>query len=299
MRRLTRRQRTAALVLAMLALCFITLDLGGGGLRSAHSGVRGTLGALYRGTDAMLGPVRRFAEGVPTAGSNQGKINKLEHENAELRGQLAADRADRSTHTQLAALQLAADSGGYRIVPARVTALGSADGFDWTVTLDAGTASGILAGQSVTDGHGLVGRVLHADRSSCVVLLAADPGSGVGARDVRDGEVGLATGRGTDGFDFVPLDPKASLRVGDALVTGPTGATSFVPGLAVGTVSSVRTSADGTTTATVRPAVSPSSLDLVGVILVGGHAEKARAALQPSGPTSTSTASTTTVAEPK
>ena len=61
MRRLTRRQRTAALVLAVLALCFITLDLGGGGLRSAHTGVRGTLGALYRGTDAMLGPVRRFA----------------------------------------------------------------------------------------------------------------------------------------------------------------------------------------------------------------------------------------------
>ena len=268
MRRLTSRQRTAAIVLAVLALCFITLDVGGGSLRASHSGVRGTLGALYRGTDAMLGPVRRFVEGVPTAGTNKGTISRLEHENAQLRGRLAADRAARTDQHQLSALQAAAGSGGYRVQPARVTALGSADGFDWTATLNVGTDSGARKGQSVTDGYGLVGRVLHADRSSSVVLLAADPGSGVGARDVRNGEVGLATGRGTGGFTFVPLNPKATLRAGDKLVTGPSSATSFVPGLSIGTVTSVHASTDGTTTATVRPTTSPSSLDLVGVIVL-------------------------------
>ncbi|MEO8889794.1 MAG: rod shape-determining protein MreC, partial [Jatrophihabitantaceae bacterium] len=227
MRRLTRWQRTAAIVLAALALCFITLDLGGGSLRSAHNGVRGALGSLYRGTDSMLGPVRRFVQGVPTAGSNTERIRRLEQANAELRGDLARAQADQATHTQLAALQLAADSGGYKIVPARVLALGPGEGFDWTITLDAGTAAGIKAGQSVTDGNALVGRVLHADANSAVVLLAADPGSGVGARDLRSGEIGLATGAGTAGFTFVPLNPKASIRVGDKLSTGPTGSTSF------------------------------------------------------------------------
>lgn len=288
MRRLTSRQRTAAIVLAVLALCFITLDLGGGSLRASHSGVRGTLGALYRGTDAMLGPIRRFVEGVPTAGTNEGTISRLEHENAQLRGQLADAGASRTDQHRIAALQSSADSGNYRVLPGRVTALGSADGFDWTATLDVGTGSGVRAGQSVTDGYGLVGRVLHADRSSCVVLLAADPGSGVGARDLRNGEVGLATGRGTGGFSFVPLNPKATLRAGDKLVTGPSSASSFVPGLSIGTVSSVQASTDGTTTATVLPTTPPSSLDLVGVILQGSDSVQVagpRAPLTPSGAT--------------
>jgi rod shape-determining protein MreC len=282
-RRLTRRQRTAAIVLAVVAVCFITLDVGGGSLRAAHSGARGTLGSLYRGTDAVLGPVRRFAEGLPGAGSHEGTIRRLQHENAKLRGELAAAQAGRRDAARLAKLQLAADGSGHRIAPARVTALGSADGFDWTATLNAGTSSGVAAGQSVTDGDGLVGRVLHADRYSCVVLLAADPDSGVGARDVRSGEVGLATGHGADGFTFVPLNPKASIRVGDRLVTGPTGATSFVPGLAVGTVTSVDPSAGGTLTVTVRPGTSPTSLDLVGVILTGASGASTHDALQPAG----------------
>ncbi|PZS35829.1 MAG: hypothetical protein DLM58_02970 [Pseudonocardiales bacterium] len=282
MRRLTRRQRVAAIVLASLALGFLTLDLGGGGLRSAHSGVRGALGSLYRGTDAVIGPARHFIQGIPSAGTNHSRIAALQHENAVLRGRVAAAEADRTTHAHLARLQLAATSGRYRIVPARVIALGPAGGFDWTLTLDAGTSSGIRLDQTVTDGAGLVGRVLHADASSCVVLLAADPGAGVGVRDLRTGQVGIATGRGTAGFTFVPLDPKAVLQVGDTVATGPAGSTSFVAGLAVGAVSSVRTSADGTTSATVRAAVAPSTLDLVGVILVGGQALPPRPALSPS-----------------
>jgi rod shape-determining protein MreC len=282
MRALTRRQRLAAIVLACLALGFVTLDLGGGGLRSAHSGVRGALGSLYRGTDAVLGPTRHFIQGIPSAGTSHARISTLRHENAVLRGRVAVAEAERATHAQLARLGLAATSGGYRIVPARVIALGPGGGFDWTVTVDVGTGSGIRVDQTVTDGAGLVGRVLRADASSCVVLLAADPGAGVGARDVRTGQVGIATGRGPAGFTFVPLDPNAVIRVGDKLATGPTGSTSFVAGLAVGSVTSLRTSADGTNSATVRPAVSPTSLDLVGVILVGGQPMTPRPALIPS-----------------
>src|SRR5690349_10400901 len=88
-RRLTKRQRVAAIVLAVVALAFFTLDLGGSGLRDAHSGMRGVLGSLYRGTDAVLGPVRRFVEGVPTAATNQSRIDALRSENARLRAQLA------------------------------------------------------------------------------------------------------------------------------------------------------------------------------------------------------------------
>ena len=272
MRRLTRRQRISALVLVALALCFITLDLGGGALRDAHSGVRGSLGSLYRGTDSMLGPARRWVEGVPGAGAHEGTIEALRKQNAALRGRITALEEDRRTNAQLAALQRAADGSGNRLLTARVVALGPGQGFDWTITLDVGTGGGVHVGQTVTDGAGLVGRVLHADSASSVVLLAADPGSGVGARDLRSGEIGIATGSGASGFSFAPLRPDASVRVGDRLVTGPTGATSYVTGISIGTITAVRNSTDGTARASVRPTASPTAVDLVAVIIGTGGA---------------------------
>ena len=254
-------------MLAAVALCFITLDLGGGGLREAHSGVRGTLGSLYRGTDALLGPARRWMEGVPSAGTNQATIDSLRNENAQLRGRIAALEADERTAGQLSTLQHAASTSGNTLLPARVIAFGPGQGFDWTVTLDVGTGDGVAVGQTVTDGAGLVGRVLHADSATSVVLLAADPGSGVGVRDVRTGEIGVASGQGADGFGFTPLSPDATVDVGDQLVTGPNGASSYVSGILVGTVRTVRTSADGTVRATVQPTASPTAVDLVAVVL--------------------------------
>src|SRR6476661_3007902 len=128
MRRLTRRQRISAMVLAAVALCFITLDLGGGALRDAHSGVRGTLGALYRGTDGVLGPARRWLEGVPSAGSNEATIEQLRSENARLRGRIAVLERDGRTAEQLTALQHAAATTGNRLLPARVIAFGPGQG---------------------------------------------------------------------------------------------------------------------------------------------------------------------------
>ncbi|HEU5267556.1 MAG TPA: rod shape-determining protein MreC [Jatrophihabitans sp.] len=282
MRRLTRRQRMSAIVLAAVALCFVTLDLGGGSLQTAHSGVRGTLGSLYRGTDSVLGPVRRWFEGAPTAGADEGRVDALRKENAQLRGRIAALRADADTAARIRDLQRAADRTGDSLLPARVTALGPGEGFDWTLTLDVGSRSGVRPGLTVTDGAALIGRVLHVDQDSSVVLLAADPGSGVGVRDVRSRELGMVTGAGPAGFSFAPLRPDASVRVGDRLQTGPTGATSFVPGLAVGTISAVRTGADGTVTATVRPATSPTAVDVVAIILDAQSSVAERSALQPS-----------------
>ena len=271
-RRLTRRQRVAAIVLAAVAVVFCTLDLGGASLSSAHSGVRGALGSLYRGTDSVLGPVRRFVQGVPHAGSDEQRVRALQHQNAELRRQLAAGHADVRTAAQLRRLQLAADEGHEKVLATHVLAMSPAQGFDWTVTIDTGAASGVKVGQTVTDGNGLVGRVLHADPSTSVVLLAVDPGSGVGARDLRTGQVGVVIGAGHDGFAFHPLDPHARIKVGDQLSTGPSDASSFVSGVSIGTVQSVRGSADGTTVASVAPTVSASGLDLLGVILAHGRA---------------------------
>lgn len=280
MRRLTRRQQLAAVVLAVLALLFISFDFAGGSLSGARGGATGALGSLYRGTDTVLGPARRFVQGVPNVSGNRREIAQLKQRNAELRRQLAASAADAATARQLRALQLQADTADWRLMPARVIATGPGAGFQWSVTVDVGSREKVLAGQTVTDGQGLVGRVVAVHSTTSVVLLAADPTSAVGVRDVRSGALLLATGAGSGPLSARALADRADIRVGDRLVTGPAGKTTYAAGVEVGVVTAVTAGADGTVSARVRPAASQAGLDLVGIILQAPRGI-ARQALEP------------------
>jgi rod shape-determining protein MreC len=265
--RLTLRQQLAAGGLAMVAVAFLVLDATGGSVAGAHSGVSGVFGSLYRGTDSVLGPVRRYVQALPSAGHDSTRIASLEQQNAALRGQIANNTADTATAAQLAQLGLAAGTEGDQVQAGRVIAFGPGQGFDWTATLSVGSSNGVAVGQTVTSAAGLVGRVLTVNNSTSVVLLAVDPGSGVGVRDTRNNELALATGAGTAGFTVTPIDPGADLRVGDVLQSGPAGASTYAAGLPVGTITAVHVAGDGTVSATVAPASTPTTIDLVGVII--------------------------------
>ncbi|MDQ2835836.1 MAG: rod shape-determining protein MreC [Actinomycetota bacterium] len=283
MRKLTRRQQVSALVLAVLALLFISLDFAGGSLAGARGGTTGALGSLYRGTDSVIGPVRRFVQGVPDVGKNRSEIAQLRQRNDELQRQLAAAKTDAATASRLNALQLQADSERWQVMPARVIATGPGAGFQWTVTVDAGSREHVQLGQSVTDGIGLVGRVVAVHSSTSVVLLAADPTAGVGVRDTRSGELLLATGRGTAGLTASPLDDQVNVKKGDRLVTGPAGKTTFAAGLEVGVVTSVSTGQDGTVTVRLKPTANQTALDLIGIIALPNQ-DAVRPALSPQEP---------------
>ncbi|MDQ6938487.1 MAG: hypothetical protein M3140_12380 [Actinomycetota bacterium] len=120
-------------------------------------------------------------------------------------------------------------------------------------------------------GAAVVGRVVRVSTSSATVLLAADPQSGIGARDQGSGEIGTVRGAGTAGFTYTPLDAAARPRRGATLVTGPAGSTTYVPGLTIGTVTSIGTDPSGLAVARVVPAAKASTLDVVGVIRLGGQ----------------------------
>jgi rod shape-determining protein MreC len=266
MRRLSRRQQLAAVLLTAVALLFISLDFAGGNLSGARGGAGGTLGALYRGTDSVLGPARRFVQGIPDVGRNRDQIAALEQRNDQLEQQVLRDALDAATARQLHDLQLQATATGRTLVPARVIATGPGSGFEWTVTIDAGSADRVQSGQTVVAAGALVGRVTSVHRDTSVVLLAADPTFGVGARDLRTGELLVATGRSSSGMTATTLGANSTVRVGDRLVTGPAGATTFVSGIEIGTVTGVPTSGSSSAI-TVRPAVGLTGLDLVGVVL--------------------------------
>lgn len=284
MRRLSQRQKLAALLLGVLALLFVTLDVAGGSLAGAHGGAQGLFGSLYRGTDSVVGPVRRTLQGLPGSGSNREKVQQLQRENAALRAQVENDGVDARMSARLTALDARAATLGRSALPARVTALGAGQGFEWTVTLGVGSSDGVALDQTVTDGVGLVGRVVHVSKDSSVVLLAADKNAGVGVRDTRSGQLGVATGAGNLGFTVSPLDPKGDYQVGDQLLTGPVGSTTFVGDVLVGTVTAVHRTSDGNVTAVVKAATSPTALDLVAVLLPPSRATPGPPAPAAQGP---------------
>jgi len=290
-RSLTRRQRRATVVLLVVALLFVVVDVAAAPFRDARGGASGLLGALARGTDSVVSPVRRVALAL-TGTDDRQRADRLEQENAELHRQLAQSQVDAATAAQLAALQLQATNTGVPVLPARVIGTEPAQGFEWTVVVDAGTSDGVVAGQSVVAGGSLVGRVLQVRGSSSTVLLIGDPDSGVGVRDQRTGQLGVLSGDGSATLQFVPLDPAADVQAGDQLLTGPLGSTSYVSDLPVATVADVSTGAAGARVASATPLTSLTSLDLLGILMtavpgpdgsVAPVAAGSRTPLQPGG----------------
>jgi rod shape-determining protein MreC len=204
---------------------------------------------------------------VPDVGRNRSEIARLQQQNLLLQRELADQRVDASTAARLKALQLQSDAAGWTTMPARVLATGPGAGFEWTVTVDVGRRENIAVGQTVTDGYGLVGRVVSVLPTTSVIMLAADPTFGVGARDLRSGTLLLASGRAEAGMTGTALQDKADVRAGDQLATGPAGQSTFVPGIAIGTVTGVSTAADGTLSVSIRPSAPQTGLNLVGIVL--------------------------------
>jgi len=122
--------------------------------------------------------------------------------------------------------------------------------------------------------------------ASATVLLAVDPGSAVGVRMERSMEVGITSGRGADDgsdLDLQLLDGQSTVVKGDRLVTfGSRRSTPYVPGVPVGQVTSVTGKpGDLTRSATVRPFVDFTALDLVGVVVQPPRTDPRDAVLPP------------------
>jgi rod shape-determining protein MreC len=278
----TGRQRRAMLVLLVLSLAFITLDYRSRSFDGVRSAAQTVFGPVQRGVTAVAAPVGRFFAGIPDAAGAHGRVSELQRQNADLQRRLRESTLNGSRLDELGRLELLAGLGRYRVVPATVVSVGPSLGFEWTVTIDAGTRDGVRVDMTVVNGDGLVGRVKQVDGLTAVVVLAIDPGSSVGVRLAGSNQLGVASGAGLGPVTFAPLDPQARARVGDRLVTGPYGGTTYVPGVPVGEV--IGTSGDpgsAAQEATVRPYVTFTALDLVGVVLAAPREDPRDSVLPP------------------
>ncbi len=268
---LSRRTRVVLTMLVLAALTFVILDLRGGdgpltGVRNVGANV---IGGVERVAATLFSPLTGASSWWSSMRDQANQIDALTAENDKLRGEAKTAANDRARVKALDELLGVASVGEYTIVPAEVIAVGPAQDFSWTVTIDAGKADGIEPDMTVINGQGLVGRVLKTTSNTATVVLIVDSSSAVGGRVAGSEEIGIVSGTGRqDSLSFQLLDPRADLRVGDALVTfGSKGGRPYAPGLPIGEVVEVGgTPGQLTRVATVRPYVDVSTLTIVAVV---------------------------------
>jgi rod shape-determining protein MreC len=309
MNRDTRRTRTLLFLLLLTSITLIAVDHRGGDqspLRGLRSFAAAVFGPVEKAASAIAGPVSRAVDGVGSLGQGKDQAAELTKQNEDLRRELRSSELARNRAGELDDLLHIAGAGGYGVVPAQVIAIGAAQTFSWTVTIDAGRSDGIRPDMTVINGDGLVGRVKTVGPVTATVLLIIDPESAVGIRLEKSMEVGVASGQGGDQDGELALqllDAQSTVAKGDRLVSfGSRGASPYVPGVPVGEVVQVRRSLGTLTrTAIVRPYVDFTTLDLVAVV-VEPPRKNPRDTVLPPRPTSPAPAPTVTVtvtAKPK
>ncbi|GGV12584.1 rod shape-determining protein MreC [Streptomyces griseoflavus] len=268
----TRESRLLLVLLIAIAFALITVDIRGGedspvdGARQAAATV---FGPIENGVSSAVDPIGNAVTAVRESGDRHDRLARLEQENAALKAELGSDDRGRSRLAQLDRLLSVSGKGQYGIKGAQVIAIGAAQGFSWTITIDAGANDGIQRDMTVLNGDGLVGRVTTVGPDTATVLLASDPDFTVGTRMEGSDELGFASGQGDRPLRVELLNGKAEIKKGDRLVTfGSQADKPFVPGVPVGVVSRVDPSGgDLTRTLYVTPYVSFSKLDVVGVVV--------------------------------
>lgn len=262
----------------MLALSVVVLTVdasgqGDGAVDGARDAVGTVLGPIETATAAAVRPLGEAREYLTANRELRRDVATLSSENDRLRAEADQVPLDRARLAELEGLVRAANQSGQALVAARVVAMGPLQSFSRTVTIDAGTSSGIEKDMTVVNGEGLVGRVVSASRSTATVLLIVDTESVVGGRLGSDLEIGFLRGRGLTNdrsrLDLELEDDSATPSPGDVVVTwGSQNGRPYVAGIPIGTVESVySTPRELSVQAVIDPYVNFTSLDVVGVVV--------------------------------
>ena len=294
------RGRLLIIVLLVTSLFLITLDLRGvqviDGLRT---GTQTALTPVQKAGSWLVSPFRNFLSDVTHLGRTRNQMEKLTAENEKLRLTLQNRKTADAQLKQLKGVLNLAGTAGYEVVNAKVISQGSTTSFTQTITIDAGTSSGVRANMTVLSGYGLVGVVKYAYRESALVQLASDPAFKIGARIAGTQQIGILSGQGTRKGVLQLLDNTTQVRKGDALLArGSQNGRPFVPGVPIGEVTSVDNSPGAVTqTADVKFYTNFSTLGVVAVVVSGSSADP-RDSLVPPKPRPTPLPTVTIYATP-
>lgn len=258
------RSRTLLIVLVAASLALVLLDLRSS-TRSLRSVVAAAALPVERAATAVFRPVGQWAASIGTFSDPVARQERAAAIVDQLR--ISEQRAQDGAGAAEAVVN------GRTTLPARVVGVPGSALRAW-VTLDVGAGDGVEIGNAVLAPLGVIGTVREVTSGSCAVRLITDPGSSVGARVARSGEIAEATGAGgSSALAVTLLDPDADVRADDLLVTlgapGPVGVPAGLPLASVTEVDPVRAEAGRRVAA--EPTGSTTTVDLVAVLLRQGQ----------------------------
>jgi len=238
---------------------------------------------LQRAAQTIASPFQNLSDRFSSNEDDQATIARLQAQVDALTAQARTSELARKRAAELDALLRVTSAGNYRTVPASVISVGPAQGFAWTVTIDAGSRDGIKPDLTVINGQGLVGRVLSVTASTATVVLVTDSTTALGARLEASMQIGVVSGTGQPtSLSLRTLDPLADLKVGQRLVSFGVAGGVYVTGVPIGVVTSVGgTPGQVPREVTVRPFIDVTSLDLVGVVVEPPRTDPRDAVLPP------------------
>lgn len=272
-------RKVGIVVLAVLAALTV-LIIDGSQKNSPFEPVRtlvgNVVGPIEVGAETVWHPISKMGDYFSSNKSLRKQVAKLESENDRLRGALALQPEQLRELDDLAKLTGTAQKTGYQLVAARVVAVGPAQTFGRTVTIDAGTNSGVRADLTVVNDAGLIGRVIRATETTATVLLITDPNSVVGGRMASVLTIGNIKGQtalsANGGLELSVTGSSTPPAVGEAVMTwGSPNGVPYVAGIPIGTVESISSSPrELTVRAVIKPFADFGALDLVGVVVPAG-----------------------------
>lgn len=264
------RSRLLLVLLLVSSLFLITLDLRGVNLAgSIRSGVSTVISPVENLFSKLLSPVGNFASDVRNFGQSKKKIAELSKQVDELKAKQIIDEDTLGQLNQLKNVLDLAGRGGYKVVSARVINRGSTESFKETLTIDVGSSDGISRNMTVISESGLVGVVKSVGSNSSIVLLMSDPTFKIGVRIAGTQSIGVVSGQGGSTYLLQLLDATGEIKVGDTLVArGSQDGRPFVPGVPVGTVTTVQSNASSITqNADVNSTTNLEKLSIVAVVI--------------------------------
>lgn len=277
-----RSTRLLVVALVSISLAVITLDYrqrDSGPLSVAGDAAKAFMAPMQEAVTTVTEPVGDFFSGLAHLPSLADDNERLREENAALiaEGQVRANQ--QLQHEAL--LDLVALRGS--LDPTAVTAYVIGNGvsnFEYTMTIDKGSADGIETGQPVATGSAdapmLVGRVVSVTPISADVLLLIDRDLAVAATIGNSQEAGLVEGQGASDLRMSLVEPGTLIEGGESVFTqgyqldGQPGL--YPPDLLIGQVSRLIESENETQQyVEVRPAVDFETLQFVLVLQTGSE----------------------------
>ena len=277
-----RSTRLLVVALVSISLAVITLDYrqrDSGPLAVAGSAAKAFMAPMQEAVTTVTEPVGDFFSGLAHLPSLADENERLLEENTALIAGSQIAATQRLRHEELLALMGLRGSLDPTAVTAHVIGNGVSN-FEYTMTIDKGSADGVEAGQPVATGSAdapmLVGRVMSVTPISSDVLLLIDRDLAVAATIGNSQEAGLVEGQGASDLRMSFFASGSLIEGGESVFTqgykvdGQEGL--YPPGMLIGQVSRLIESENETQQyVEVRPAVDFETLQFVLVLQLGSE----------------------------